>query len=300
MKPDLIHDGRSPAILAVGDLHGRLAPLEDFLRGCDRAGFLASPDTVAGGAQIVFLGDYIDRGAQSRPVLERVAALKAANPGRVHCLLGNHEMLALASLGDARRLLTRGVVNASEDDYEWTPHGREGGWCLVQEFGGLPSYGEAMHPRAPMGAFLRSLEPAVELHVGRKRALFVHAGVPVYVRDRAAFDAEADALRRLLADEVALTSPELDVMEDLRTGMSSMLWDRSIPRKRRLGVDQLPAALDVDFIVIGHTRQERITRYGRGVYAVDLSGQPALAALLLRPGHSPCTFLPDGRVERVP
>ena len=58
------------------DIHGRLAPLKALLAQI--------PD----GAKIVFLGDYIDRGSESREVVELVRSLQAN--GAV-CLRGNHE-----------------------------------------------------------------------------------------------------------------------------------------------------------------------------------------------------------------
>ena len=56
------------------DIHGRLAPLKALLAQI--------PD----GAKIVFLGDYIDRGSESREVVALVRSL----PNAV-CLRGNHE-----------------------------------------------------------------------------------------------------------------------------------------------------------------------------------------------------------------
>ena len=242
---------------------------------------------MAPGVGMVFLGDYIDRGTQSRPVLEKVAELKLVNPSSVHCLLGNHELLALASLGDARRLLLGG--DTTGDNYEWTLHGRQGGQDMLREFGGISQYVAAMQPTAPVGSFLRSLDPALELVVGQ-RVLFVHAGIPRRVRSREAFDAEVVGLRGLLADEERLTSADFDIISNPFTGLDGMLWDRSIPRQQRIGVSHLASALGVDMIVIGHTRQESITCYGGNIYAVDLSRHEELSALLLRAGHAPAIF----------
>jgi serine/threonine protein phosphatase 1 len=63
------------------DIHGRLAPLKALLAQI--------PD----GAKIVFLGDYIDRGSESREVVELVRSLQAK--GAV-CLRGNHEDMICA------------------------------------------------------------------------------------------------------------------------------------------------------------------------------------------------------------
>ena len=51
---------------------------------------------------LVFVGDYIDRGPDSRGVLEQVIAL--AEPVRVVPLLGNHEEMLLAALEEPSEL----------------------------------------------------------------------------------------------------------------------------------------------------------------------------------------------------
>ncbi len=76
-------------IIAIGDIHGCLRPLEDLL---DRVPIDWQRD------YLVFLGDYIDRGPDPRLVLETVMALKEAYPKRVICLLGNHEWMLLRYL----------------------------------------------------------------------------------------------------------------------------------------------------------------------------------------------------------
>lgn len=285
-------------IIVLGDIHGHAVLLDRFLDGAQRQGWIDGAGLLAADTRMVFMGDFIDRGTQSRRVIERVLALCEANPGRVHGLLGNHEMLALASLAVARELAHNG---GGEDEYAWTPHGREGGWQLVREFGGLRDYVEAMRADAPIGGFLRSLDPALDLVCGDSRVLFVHAGIPRRIRHRADLDTEVEHLRALIRDEAALASPSFNVQQDPHTGENSLLGDRSIPRRRRIGVDHLPASLDVDIIIIGHTRHDRITRYGSSIYAVDVSGQPDLTALFLRAGQTPQVFgkglAPGGKIH---
>lgn len=47
----------------------------------------------------VFLGDYIDRGPDSRGVIEMLMALQSDAPDHVVALSGNHEAMLLAALG---------------------------------------------------------------------------------------------------------------------------------------------------------------------------------------------------------
>lgn len=80
-----------PRTFAIGDIHGEAEHLSRLL---SRLPDLASDDTV------VFLGDYIDRGAGSRQVIEQVEAFRQRFPGRLILLRGNHEDAWLKSLID--------------------------------------------------------------------------------------------------------------------------------------------------------------------------------------------------------
>jgi len=81
-------DAKSPLTFAVGDIHGCLDKLNRLMAACEaHAG--ARP------ARYVFLGDYIDRGPQSRSVIEFLIGRQAAQPGTIVCLRGNHEQMAL-------------------------------------------------------------------------------------------------------------------------------------------------------------------------------------------------------------
>jgi serine/threonine protein phosphatase 1 len=86
---------------AVGDIHGRFDLLEKAL---------AAVDSHAAGRphRLVFLGDYIDRGPESRRVVERLIILTDA--GTAICLKGNHEQMAVraAFLGEADQWLGNG------------------------------------------------------------------------------------------------------------------------------------------------------------------------------------------------
>ncbi|EGB12759.1 hypothetical protein AURANDRAFT_4252, partial [Aureococcus anophagefferens] len=73
----------APLVL-VGDLHGQYADLMTAFYGGGRAGDGA----------LLFLGDYVDRGARGCEVLLYLLALKVAHPGLVHLLRGNHESRA--------------------------------------------------------------------------------------------------------------------------------------------------------------------------------------------------------------
>ena len=76
------------ALYAIGDIHGSLESLERLL---DKI----NPDLTRD--RLLFVGDYIDRGPQSKEVVDYIIRLKnLAPPGQIICLKGNHEaMLSL-------------------------------------------------------------------------------------------------------------------------------------------------------------------------------------------------------------
>ena len=81
-------DAGSPLTFAVGDIHGCLDKLNRLIAACEvRAA--GRP------ARYVFVGDYIDRGPQSRDVIEFLRERQAARPGTIVCLRGNHEQMAI-------------------------------------------------------------------------------------------------------------------------------------------------------------------------------------------------------------
>jgi hypothetical protein len=88
-------------VYAVGDIHGRLDLLEALLAT------IAADDRARGaGAEThyIFLGDLIDRGPDSRGVVERLLAFSMEGRN-VRFLMGNHEQVFLRAMaGDLRAL----------------------------------------------------------------------------------------------------------------------------------------------------------------------------------------------------
>jgi len=86
---------RGMATIAVGDIHGNLRALDDLL--CKVLAELKPEDV------LVFLGDYIDRGSDSRGCLERIVRLREDADFQVLALQGNHEYWMLRSFRDHTR-----------------------------------------------------------------------------------------------------------------------------------------------------------------------------------------------------
>jgi serine/threonine protein phosphatase 1 len=82
------------ATIAIGDIHGNLAALNDLLERIEPE--LCAEDTV------VFLGDYIDRGPDSRRCIDKILDLRSTTKADVVTLLGNHEDWLLITYRDFR------------------------------------------------------------------------------------------------------------------------------------------------------------------------------------------------------
>ena len=99
------HSGWEPApqqtppattLLAVGDVHGCEAHLQAMERVLATA--IAEAGRLGRRAEVVMLGDYIDRGPSSLGVLRRLAAIDRRLGVPVHRLLDNHDQLLLECL----------------------------------------------------------------------------------------------------------------------------------------------------------------------------------------------------------
>jgi hypothetical protein len=87
-----------PVVICVGDLHGWLDRATSLFNNLRKT----LPALQFSTADVVFLGDYVDRGPQSKQTLEwLISALPRDFPRQRHFFLaGNHEMALMAALGD--------------------------------------------------------------------------------------------------------------------------------------------------------------------------------------------------------
>jgi serine/threonine protein phosphatase 1 len=83
------------ATVAIGDIHGNIAALRDLLETVVPE--LTTDDT------LVFLGDYVDRGADTKSCVEEILRLERECSFSVVELLGNHEEWMLATMHDYSR-----------------------------------------------------------------------------------------------------------------------------------------------------------------------------------------------------
>lgn len=77
-------------LYAIGDVHGCLAELDEILEKIHR-----DIDGDDAPAKVIFLGDYVDRGPDSKGVLDRVMSLESTDKIEYVFLMGNHEDMML-------------------------------------------------------------------------------------------------------------------------------------------------------------------------------------------------------------
>jgi len=154
-------------VYAVGDIHGRV----DLLRTLNSR-IVADAEGIGDDREniVIYLGDYVDRGDQSREVISTLIDDPLAGFSRIH-LSGNHERYLLQFLKDPEVgpswLFNGGdaTLRSYGVDLEDPAFGREGWpWAQQRLIDGLP---------APHLAFLRDL---ILQHV-EGDYMFVHAGV---------------------------------------------------------------------------------------------------------------------------
>jgi serine/threonine protein phosphatase 1 len=158
-----IPEGRR--IYAIGDIHGRVDLLDALL---DR---IVEDERKRGGpcAELVFLGDLVDRGPASAQVVDRLIALRDERPG-TRFLLGNHEEVFLSALGgDKKALRLFHRIGGAETilSYGITPDA-----YVAADFDGLAAMFQAAVPEAHR-AFLESFEDMIVAG----DYVFVHAGI---------------------------------------------------------------------------------------------------------------------------
>lgn len=86
-QDDIVMELTGPLYI-IGDIHGNIIDLLNILKNI---GF--PPKT-----KMLFLGDYVDRGAYSIPVITLLCALKCAFPEHVYLIRGNHEEISVSSI----------------------------------------------------------------------------------------------------------------------------------------------------------------------------------------------------------
>ena len=245
---------RVPRFLAISDIHGEYDATVAFLQ---RAGVIDSAGRWTwGNGHLVVLGDMVDRGNRVTEclwLLHRLEQEAARAGGRVHVVLGNHEVMVMRDdLRYVHEKYTTGIVRYMGVRYQ-----------------------DLFGPDMELGRWLRSKPMVLKLN----DVVFVHGGLAPELAARGLDIAKLNALGRASLDisSVALAFSDLP---QLMLGSTGPLWYRGYlyPMDGRYAATT-PAELDTllqfyraTAVVVGHTDIGQIMRLHDGrVYAIDVS-----------------------------
>lgn len=243
-----------PRFLAISDIHGEYEALVEFL---ERAGVVdAAGAWTWGTGHLVVVGDVVDRGARVTECLWFLYRLEQAAEragGRVHVVLGNHEMMVM------------------RDDLRYVNEKYTSG--IVRHVG--VRYQDLFGPEMELGRWLRSKPIALKLN----DVLFVHGGLAPELAARGLGIGAVNALGRASLDlsSVALTFSDVP---QLLLGSAGPLWYRGYLTAR---AGLYPATTPEEFdtllrfygaraMVVGHTDIGQVMRLREGrLFAIDVS-----------------------------
>lgn len=183
---------------AIGDVHGEARKLDELHDAIlDRIAFEGGP------ARIVHLGDYVDRGPDTKGVIERVMALEAR--------FSNDPVISILSLKGNHEQMLLDAYDGGPDEGGWWAQG--GSEAADSYAGGSGRGGVDWRETIPAEhiAWMRGLETIH--HDAERRLVFVHAGI-----EPATFPGEAletylwTRSPRFFNDE---TWPDRDILQGL-------------------------------------------------------------------------------------
>jgi len=210
-------------VVAFADVHGAHAELTALLQsvGVVDAGLRWS----GGKTHLVSLGDLLDRGADSRKVMDLLMRLQReaeAAGGRVHVVLGNHE--AMNVLGDLRYVAADEFAPYAMDE-DPDERSRQRNAFLSRQSGTTAADFERLFPpgffahrrllgvQGPYGKWLLSLPAAVRIN----DTVYMHGGPSALLHGRGIEELNRDytaAVNEYLAAESTLRAAGLVEFED--------------------------------------------------------------------------------------
>lgn len=269
-----VFDG-AKRIVAVGDIHG---DYEKFLAVLKLCQVIDAGARWSGGAtHLVQTGDVLDRGPDSKKVMDLLMQLETQAPaagGRVHALIGNHEYMTM--MGDLR-YVSDGELAAFGEGPRTTPVGRD-------PLATYPKYRAAFAKDGPYGRWILTHNAIVKV----SGTLFMHGGLsPRYAG-------------RNIAELNDLVRAELRGEREARLGVGAdpegPLWFRGLAESLPATtldsyLSQMFTAQSARRIVMGHTIQEngislragdRLALIDVGMSRQTINGTPS--CLVIEPG----------------
>lgn len=224
-------------ILVVGDVHGEYDALIKLLKGAKVVN--EELNWLWGDGHVVFIGDIFDRGdkvTESLYLIKKLQRQAKANKGRLHFLLGNHEIMVL--MNDARYIAPKYKKMSKR--------------LMI-------NYPRFFKEDTELGKWLRSLNSVVKIN----DLLFVHGGIsPEMIEKDRTLNQINEEIRMSLKPDHGKTQAEL-MKEVYFPG--NPLWYRGYLMKTRnysiITDEELDKVLNyykVIRIFFGHTEVETI------------------------------------------
>lgn len=267
-------------VVAVGDVHGAYDRLVEILAVAD---VIDSRQRWSGGrTHLVQLGDVVDRGPDSRKVLDLLRRLQDEAPragGAVHPLLGNHE--AMRMLGDVRytvpgeyqAFVTPDSAELKQRLFRSSPADVRDE--IMKSPLGLIEMRMAYGRDGEYGKWMRTLDAMVKID----GVAFMHGGVSPAIASRSC-DAINDGVRKELTSDIERT--RANPQATLTAREDGPLWYRGLAQQPEdtfaPEVDKILAAQHAKAIVVAHTTRQDgrvIIRFGGKVIGIDTGMQPA-------------------------
>ncbi len=280
-------------LIAVSDMEGNLTGFYSLLlahKVIDKRG-----NWIFGKGSLVLNGDFFDRGSQVVPLLWFIYHLEnqaAQSGGKVHFILGNHEVMNLTG-------------NASDNDFKYIE--------VAKRISGQSDWDKAIlylySEKSELGSWLRS-KNIVEKIGGN---LFVHGGLnKFHLEERLSIEEMNTIARNHLGKE-----PYADTLQDKRhklitNTINSPFWDRRLNldwkikwtyRLNRIDAEAtsmndllyILKFYDAERIIIGHSVVDDIsTGYNGRVIKIDVEHSERLNS-----GHTKGLLIQDNNYYKI-
>ena len=245
-------------IIEISDIEGNFNALYSFLisnKVIDK-----NYNWIFGNGHVVFLGDFVDRGAQSIQVLWLIYKLEQEAVklgGKVHYILGNHEILNIQGAGYNDNVLIKDEQYNTASVYFDESH-------------------EILHSsKSELGKWLRT-KNSIE-RIGNYT--FVHGGLsPKIISFKPSLDKINNTIRENIEHDL-YNNPKKNKLANFLIGREGPLWFRGLVMKykyydkvTRSGFKRIQNYFNSPKIVVGHTGVTDIeTGFDGGLIKTDVT-----------------------------
>ncbi|MAD98495.1 MAG: hypothetical protein CMB99_14315 [Flavobacteriaceae bacterium] len=270
------------SIYVLGDIHGEYDDLVKILKASN----IVNDDLhwTAGKAHLVFLGDLFDRGKKVTKLLWFIYKLEQEaemDGGKVHVVLGNHEIMVMTKDLRYVSVKERGIAVAHKTTYD-----------------------QLFHPtNSILGNWLKHKTSVMKIN----SVLFAHGGIMnMETKDLSKFNTQAlsymndtNIFLDLIADQPNSTKYDPKKWIEMRNfffNQNNPYWFRGYVRSNEFekDLDKTLKRFKSDLHVVGHTALSAIaTKYNAKLIATDLHRPATEILLMVQNSPSPTNFSID-------